>query len=173
MERGMHQQRSGYREQTWAPLWALVITWAGSGAAIIGLAYGLMAADLSRPGIGAMAGIAVAIVGLLTVNACFLRLDVEVRDDHVFIAFGPINLIRKRIHFSDMGTVRGLTYSPLREFGGWGIRPGRRRTAWTIRGNQAVAITLRSDRQIYVGSQYPQRLAGAIRTAMRQMPVQQ
>ena len=63
--------------------------------------------------------------------------------------------------------MRGLTYRPLLEFGGWGIRWRPGRTAWSIRGNQAAAVTLKSGKQIYVGSQHPQRLAGAIQAAMR------
>ena len=36
-----------------------------------------------------------------------------------------------------------------------------------VRGNQAVAVTLRSGKEVYVGSRFPQRLAGRIEAAMR------
>lgn len=172
--RGMHQQRGRYREQTWAPLWVMVLIWVSCGAAIVGSVHSIGEAlsatgdqGLSWPGIGALAAVGVAAFFLLAINAFFIRLDVEVRADHIHIAFGPIHLVRKRIPFKDIEDVRGLTYRPLLEFGGWGIRPRPKRTAWTIRGNQAAAVKLRSGRQIYVGSEHPQRLAGAIRTAMR------
>jgi hypothetical protein len=60
-----------------------------------------------------------------------------------------------------------LGYRPLREFGGWGIRPRGGKTAWTIRGNQAVKVTLHGGKEVYVGSLFPQRLEERIRTAMR------
>lgn len=172
--RGMHQQRGRYSEQTWAPLWVMVLIWVGCGAAIVGTVHSIGEAfsaagdqGLFWPRIGALAAAGVAALFLLAINAFFLRLDVEVRADHIHIAFGPIHLIRKRIRIADIEDVRGLTYRPLLEFGGWGIRPRPGKTAWTIRGNQAAAVKLKSGRQIYVGSEHPQRLAGAVQAAMR------
>ena len=98
----------------------------------------------------------------LLMSALFLCLDVEVRTDHLFIAFGPVHLVRKRIRYRDMESAEAVTYRPIREFGGWGIRPTGGKTAWTIRGNRAVRVALRSGKQIYVGSRFPQRLAGRI-----------
>lgn len=168
--------RVHYRERTWAPLWVMALIWVACGAAIIGAVYGIVESGLSVTGdqgvswsgISAWAGAGVGAFFLFAINAFFLRLDVEVRSDHVFIAFGPVHLIRKRIHFSDIEEVRGLTYRPLLEFGGWGIRLRPGKSAWTIRGNQAAAVTLAGGKQVYVGTRYPQRLAGAISTAMRQ-----
>lgn len=173
--RGMHGSGRHYREQTWAPLWVMALIWVSCGAAIVGTLYSIVDGGLSVAGeqgvswagIGALAGVGVAVFFLLAINTFFLRLDVEVRSDHVLIAFGPVNLVRKRIRFSEIEAVRGLTYRPLMEFGGWGIRPRPGKTAWTIRGNQAAAVTLRSGKQVYVGSEHPQRLAGAIQAAMR------
>ncbi|MDE2678587.1 MAG: hypothetical protein OXI76_11835 [Gemmatimonadota bacterium] len=173
---GMRSDRVHYREQTWAPLWAIALVWGACLAGVIGTITPVMRMveitgrsgdGMSQSAVLALVGISVALLLVLSLTVAFIRLDVEVRADHIFIAFGPVHLIRKRIRFSEIESVRGLTYRPLVEFGGWGIRPRPRRTAWTIRGNQAVAVTLKSGRQIYVGSEYPQRLAGAIQTAMR------
>ena len=158
-----------YREQMWAPLWVMAIIWLACGAAIFGTVQALRDTSLSAadawPVLAAAAGASVLL--LTALNLFFIRLDVEVRSDHVLVAFGPVNLVRKRIWFTEIEEVRGLTYRPLMEFGGWGIRFRPGRTAWTIRGNQAAAVKLKSGRRIYVGSEHPQRLAGAIMTAMR------
>ncbi len=155
-----------YHERTWAPLWVFAILWTACLAAAAAAAY-----DLYRtvgPG-GAGAGLTMGIVLLFPalITALFTRLDVEVRADHLFIAFGPVHLIRKRIAFADIKSVRGLTYRPIREFGGWGIRPRGSRTAWTIRGDQAVKVTLQTGKEVYVGSRFPQRLEERIRAAMQ------
>ena len=170
---GMGDDRAHYREQTWAPLWVMALMWGAFLVAIIRTGSAVFRAGSPADGqFSSEIAPVVAILGLvflllLAVNAVFTRLDVEVLDDHILIAFGPVHLVRKHIHFSEIEAVRSLTYRPLIEFGGWGIkwRPGR--TAWTIRGCQAVAVTLKSGRQIYVGSEHPQRLAGAIQAAMR------
>ncbi|MDE2882950.1 MAG: hypothetical protein OXU69_09585 [Gemmatimonadota bacterium] len=173
---GMGDNPVHYREETWAPLWVIALIWGACLAAVIGTVTSTMEAveiagryGEALPGsmVLTLAGIGVGMLLVVSLTAMFIRLDVEVRADHIFIAFGPVNLVRKRISFSDIESVRGLTFRPLIEFGGWGIRWRPGRTAWTIRGNQAAAITLSGGKQIYVGSQHPQRLAGAIQAAMR------
>ena len=171
----MEHQTSMYSERTWAPPWVWVLLWGacllGAGAAVYD-AYqqtvpGAALGDepLSTLGLGLIAGGVLLFPILIT--AFFLRLDVEVRADHLFVAFGPLHLIRKRVRFVDIEAVRGVTYRPLREFGGWGVRWRGKKTAWTIRGNSAVRVTLRSGREVYVGSRRAQRLAGRIEVAMR------
>lgn len=157
-------------------MWVMALIWGGGVAAVIVTVRSLIQAMeiVGQPDEGMswftvlpVAGIGVVLLLLLGVTVAFMRLDIEVRGDHIFIAFGPVHLVRKRIRFSDIEAVRGLTYRPIVEFGGWGIKWRPSRTAWTIRGNQAAAVTLKSGKQIYVGSEHPQRLAGAIQAAMR------
>ena len=161
-----------YREKTWAPLWVFAILWTACLAGAAAVAYEQFLQSAGMPGDGSFPMKApLTLGGVLLfptlITLLFTRLDVEVQSDQLFIAFGPVHLIRKRILFADIDSVRGLTYRPLREFGGWGIRPRGSRTAWTIRGNQAVKVTLQSGKEVYVGSRFPQRLEERIRTAMR------
>lgn len=171
----METRQVPYRERTWAPLWVFAILWTACLAGAAAAAYDLYqtAAQGSAGAQGSMsAARAGAVVGVVLlfpalITALFTRLDVEVRPNQLFIAFGPLHLIRKRIPLADIESVRGLTYRPIREFGGWGIRPRGSRTAWTIRGNQAVRVTLQTGKEVYVGSRFPQRLEERIRSAMR------
>ena len=174
--RGVGCDRVHYRQKTWAPLWVIGLIWGACLAGVIGTITPVMKSveilgrydqGMSWSTVLPLVSVGVVMLLVLALTAAFMRLDVEVRADHIFIAFGPVHLIRKRIHLSEIESVRGLTYRPLVEFGGWGIRWRPNRTAWTIRGNQAAAVTLKGGRQIYVGSEHPQRLAGAIHTAMR------
>ncbi len=156
-----------YTERTWAPLWVLVLLWTACIAGAVGAIYDLQrtAEPISTLGAG-LTAVAILLFPLL-ITLVFTRLDVEVRTDCLRIAFGPIHLVRKRIPLSEIESVRGLTYRPLREFGGWGIKPRKGKTAWTIRGNQALRVRLRSGREVYVGSRFPQRLEERVRMAMR------
>ncbi len=167
----METRHGFYRERTWAPAWVVVILLTACLAAAGAVAYELYKSgpggDGSMSMLGAVAAMAASLGLPILLGTLFARLDVEVQADQVYIAFGPIHLCRKRIPFSEIEAVRGLTYRPLREFGGWGIRPRGGKTAWTIRGNQAVKVTLSSGKDVYVGSLFPQRLEERIRTAMR------
>ena len=156
----MKRERAAYRERTWAPAWVWVLVWGACLAAVGATVYGAGREPMSTMALVLTVG-AVLLFPLL-MSALFLCLDVEVRNDHLFIAFGPLHLVRKRIAYRDMESAEAVTYRPIREFGGWGIRPTGRKTAWTIRGNRAVRVVLRSGKQAYVGSRFPQRLAGRI-----------
>ncbi len=124
----MDEKRPFYRESTWAPLWVFAILWTACLAGAVAAAYDLYqtaGGDGSASALGAGVTVGFVLLFPALITALFTRLDVEVRTDRLFIAFGPIHLIRKRIAFADIESVRGLTYRPLREFGGWGIRPRR------------------------------------------------
>lgn len=160
-----------YRERTWAPAWVVALLLTACLAAAGAVGYELYNSGWGGDGsismLGAVAAMAASLGLPILIGMLFSRLDVEVLADRVSVAFGPLHLFRKRIPFSEIEAVRGLTYRPLREFGGWGIRPRGGKTAWTIRGNQAVKVTLNSGKEVYVGSLFPQRLEERIRTAMR------
>jgi hypothetical protein len=82
------------------------------------------------------------------------------------VGFGRLQWIQKHIPFSEIVDLDPVTYSPLREFGGWGIRFGfGGKRAWTIRGNRAVRLKLRNGKLFYLGSQDPEGLAEQIRMA--------
>ena len=157
----MTRRHAAYRERTWAPAWVWILIWGACLAAAGATVHSAGRDPMSTTALVLTLG-AVLLFPLL-MSALFLCLDVEVRADRLFIAFGPLHLVRKRIAYRDMESVEAVTYRPIREFGGWGIRPMGRKTAWTIRGNKAVRIVLRSDKQVYVGSRFPHRLAGRIK----------
>lgn len=161
----MTHERGTYRERTWAPAWVWILVWGACLAVAVATIYGAERAPLS-PTVTALTLGAVLLFPLL-MTLCFLRFDVEVRADHIFMAFGPLHLVRKRIRYGDMESVEAVTYRPIREFGGWGIRPTGQKTAWAIRGNQAVRVILRSGKQVYVGSRFPRRLVGRIEPRLR------
>lgn len=161
----MTHERGAYVERTWASAWVWILVWGACLAAAVATIYGAGREPLSTTVMAVTLGAVLLFPLLMTL--CFLRLDVEVRADHVLVAFGPLHLVRKRIRYGDMESVEAVTYRPIRGFGGWGIRPTGRKTAWTIRGNQAVRVVLRSGKQVYVGSCFPRRLVGRIEPRLR------
>ena len=168
----MNGGRAMYKERTWAPPWVWVTMglacllsigptlYAAYGQAVLGQP----AEDMSTRGLMLLAG-GIAVLFALFFSV-FMCLDVEVHADHLFIAFGPVHLVRKRIRYSDIEGVSAVAYRPFRDFGGWGIRWRGRTTAWTLCGNKAVSVDLQSGKAVYVGSKYPRRLAGRIEAAI-------
>lgn len=94
----------------------------------------------------------------------FLRLTVEVRDDRVEVHYRPFT--RRTIALADVVSVAAVTYRPVREYGGWGVKGwSRRKLAYNVSGNRGVLLTLVDGRTVLLGSRRPDELAAALETA--------
>ena len=95
-----------------------------------------------------------------------MRLIVEVRPVEVFIRYFPIHT--RTIPLAEISQVEAREYSPIREYGGWGIRGWSSKTAaYNVKGNQGVELTLFDGRKIMIGSQKAESLAIAIIARMQ------
>jgi len=73
-------------------------------------------------------------------------------------------LVNKRYLISDIETCESVTYRPIRDYGGWGIRYSftKRSWAYNITGNKGVEIKFKGGRKLLIGSQRADELAAAI-----------
>ena len=100
----------------------------------------------------------------------FTKMTTEVVDGATRIRFFPA---ARSIRLADVESYEVRTYSPIREYGGWGIKGwSRENMAYNVRGNRGVELTLRDGRRVLLGSQRPDELAGAIE-ALLPKPVRQ
>lgn len=95
-----------------------------------------------------------------------LRLIVDVFPEVVVIRY--LMLTTRRIATADIASFKALTYRPLRDYGGWGVRGMGRRVAYNVKGNQGVELVLRDGRVVLIGTQEPQALALALTAATNQ-----
>jgi len=77
---------------------------------------------------------------------------------------------RRRIPLAQVRSADPVTYDAAQDFGGYGIRTGRRGAAYIARGNRAVELTTTANRKIFIGTPDPENLARKIREARRQLP---
>ena len=66
---------------------------------------------------------------------------------------------------NEIVVARARTYSPLREYGGWGLRGWGTSRAYNVSGNRGVELTLQDGSSIMIGSQRADELAQAIVSA--------
>ena len=102
-----------------------------------------------------------AFVLLLMVWIYLGELRTEVRDDELVVHFFLL-WKRKRIPIQEVRSCRAVTYSPIRDYGGWGIRRGVWGRAYNVSGNRGVELELTNGESLLVGSQRPEELASAI-----------
>jgi len=87
------------------------------------------------------------------------ELRIRVKEDGLDLRWGYLDLIRKEIPFQAVERAEAVTYSPIGDFGGWGIRwGGKGKRAWTVRGNRALVLHLSDGSRFYIGSEKPERL---------------
>jgi hypothetical protein len=156
-----------YEEVSYWPLWVSLLVWGGclGGAAVsLGvLGDALQGRALDRAVAGALAVLLVP----AAIVVIFGRLRVRVTPTALHMTIGYTPFITKVVKFDAIIAMEPVRYSPLREFGGWGLRRSFRggKRAWTMRGNRALVLTLPGGTSFYVGSDDPERLASRIRLA--------
>ncbi len=113
-----------------------------------------------------MGPLGVVVAGVVCGFMWALRLVTEVRDDGLYIRFAPLHRSFRRVPWTAIDSVEATRYSPLREYGGWGIRWRPGAIAYNVSGSRGVFLTRSDDRDLLVGSQCPDELATAIRETM-------
>ena len=156
-----------YEESTPPPTWVMWLVSVGFLVPTVSLALEavrlLQSGELRAAlGTGALAG--ALLLGPLLLHLLFGRLHVRVTHTSLVLSFGYLPWIRKLVLFDEIAGLEPVTYRPLLEFGGWGIRWGfKGKKAWTARGNRALRLTLTDGTLLYVGSDDPVRLGKRIR----------
>ncbi|MEO1222801.1 MAG: hypothetical protein AAFX92_01115 [Pseudomonadota bacterium] len=103
----------------------------------------------------------VAIIGVVYLAFLWsLMLVTSVEADHLEIQFRPF--ARRRIGRSEIAEFEVVTYRPLRQWGGWGIRMRGADRAYTMSGDRAVQLKLTNGNTVLVGSNCPELLHDAL-----------
>ena len=98
------------------------------------------------------------------------NLTIEVRSDGLYYRFLPFHWSFHRISADTLAKYEVQTYSPIRDYGGWGIRYGRGGKVYNVSGNRGVMLVLSDGQKLLMGSQKPDDLADAIGLAFGKKP---
>ena len=90
------------------------------------------------------------------------KLITEVRKDGIYIKLFPLQWNFNIIAFRDLTRYYTITYKPISEYGGWGIRVGRKGMAYNMSGNKGVHMEFFNNRRLLIGSRRPEELFQAI-----------
>ncbi len=113
----------------------------------------------------------IAIAVPLAALALFLltRLETEVRPDGLYVRFFPFHMHFKKFTANDLKEYYARQYSPLAEYGGWGIRYGLfgAGRAYNAKGNKGVQLVFKNGKRLLIGSQKPDELVTALNSVLR------
>ena len=130
--------------------------------AIMGLAFGMSiyTAEVTYRKLGLTSVWPAALV-ILTLNLLCQKTRVTDRD--LVVSFGAVlPFYQRRFSLPKIVAAEAVTYAPLAEYGGWGIRGWGRKIALNARGNRGVQLVLDNGSRVLVGSQRPQELVQAL-----------
>ena len=105
--------------------------------------------------------IALALV-LVPVFILSIKMVTEVKNDAIHIRFFPLK--REIIPFSEIAKCDARQYSPIKEYGGWGIRYGTKGMAYNVSGDRGVQLELVNGKRLLIGSQRSEELVKTIRS---------
>jgi hypothetical protein len=88
-----------------------------------------------------------------------VRLVTEARDDELVISLRGFWRSR-RILLNEIRSAEVISYDPIRDYGGYGIRTGRFGKAYIAAGTRGVRIKLANGATVVIGSQRSEELAG-------------
>ena len=98
------------------------------------------------------------LVGLITMN-----MKTNISKNEIEVDYFPF--LKKKINWSEVKSAQVRKYSPLREYGGWGIRfgLGGRGTAYNVRGKYGLQLLFKDGKKLLIGTQSPDQLQLALK----------
>lgn len=84
-----------------------------------------------------------------------VRLETKIKNDGIYIRFFPIHLKFRHYSWNSLSKVYLRKYSPISEYGGWGIRLGfrGRGRAFNIAGSYGIQLEFLNGKKLLIGTQ--------------------
>jgi hypothetical protein len=98
----------------------------------------------------------------------FIELRVMLSNKGLQYQFFPFHLKSYTIKLDEITSFEELTYSPIKDYGGWGIRYWFKGKAYNVSGNKGVKIYLKNGKNILFGSKKSNELALVLEQIMKQ-----
>ena len=104
--------------------------------------------------------IATGVTLLLTLLFLNLRLDTEIKNDGIYVRFFPFHLTFKHYNWDSLTKSFVRQYSPISEYGGWGLRLGLfgKGTAFNVSGDKGLQLEFSNHKKLLIGTNQPEEL---------------
>ena len=113
------------------------------------------------------AAIGLGSLGLVAAVILSANLETTVDSDAITVAFHFL-WPKRRILVSQVRKAEATKYSPLLDYGGYGVRLGFRGWAFNVSGDEGVLVETSDGSRLMIGSQRPKELEAAIERAKRE-----
>lgn len=91
------------------------------------------------------------------------RLTTRIDKQGIHYRFFPFHRKERLISREQISDVRIVSYHPMRQFGGWGIRYIKNGVACIVAGRKGMEITMTGGKRLIIGTQKPEVLEAALK----------
>jgi hypothetical protein len=89
----------------------------------------------------------------------YARMTTVIDKNQIAYKFFPFQFTFQKINWDSIEKYEVITYNPLREYGGWGIRPGKGGKAYNVSGDKGLQLYLKDGKKILIGTQKESELS--------------
>lgn len=97
----------------------------------------------------------------------FSSLQLRLEQDSLAVRFTPFFWRWRQHQWHEIQSCEVVTYSPLAEYGGWGIRGSKRNRCYNVSGNQGLRIRLKNGASLLIGTQQAQPIQSWLDTFLQ------
>jgi hypothetical protein len=86
-----------------------------------------------------------------------LKLKTEINSDGIYVSFFGIPFCKRIIKWEEIESISVIPYSPLSDYGGWGVRYGMVGKGWcyNVSGKFGIKIKYKNGKPFLIGTQQP------------------
>jgi hypothetical protein len=101
-------------------------------------------------------------LGVMTLTMAMmssLKLYTRIDSFGVHFRMTPFHFREQTISWEEIDQIHVRKYSPILEYGGWGIRFGKSGKAFNVRGTYGIQVVKKNGKRILIGTQRPDEAA--------------
>ena len=87
-----------------------------------------------------------------------MNLETTVTKEVIAIKYFPFHLKKRTYPFSEIQHLEVIKYNPIEDYGGWGVRLGRKGKAFNVRGDNGLKLYFTNRKPLLIGTQKPDEL---------------
>jgi len=162
----MNNENLFTERQRFKQLWLWVILLGITGLFLFGVVkqviYGQQFGDKPMSNTGLL--ISTMLFSLFTILFLLYRLDTVIKIDAIYVRFFPFHIKFKYYSWDTLVKLYVRQYSPLSEFGGWGLRYSMfgYGTAFNVSGNKGLQLEFSNHKKILIGTNKPDKLKAVL-----------
>jgi hypothetical protein len=119
--------------------------------------------------------IPVVILILVILLFVMMKLNTRIDETGIYYQFFPFHLKLKKIGWNELEDIKVRKYSPIMEYGGWGIRGLSRKSgkgmAFNVSGTMGIQLVLKDGGRLLLGTKLPEKAQETINNYRHKLKV--